>query len=124
VIRVLPSALFQHHAFKMGNNCVVKLQMFVTRISSSELAALFDATMQSGAIRMLNFNGMEFDATALTTLAMLMKRGKSVTKYRLNAMLISDDGATVICDALAGNNVIEELRLLDGVPLDGARSLG
>ena len=86
--------------------------------------AFFDALMNSGATTALRLESIDFDRTDLKALAMLMRRSKSIFKYRLWHLNIQDDGVALICDALAGNGVIEYLDLSqNGFEVEGARSL-
>ena len=95
------------------------------QISSSELVALFDAAMHSGALELLYLDQVnDFDEIALAALATLMKRSKSITHYSL-CNSITDADVSVICDALANNNVFKKLGLVaNGLGLEGARTLG
>ena len=113
-------------AHLVRENCVVKLSMFSAETSSSDLASLFNALMHSDVITTLDLRlgSIDIDEMALNALATLMRRSKSIVEYHLRHLNIQDDGVALICDALAENNVIEELDLWqNGIGVEGARSL-
>ena len=105
-------------------NLVAFLWLDSMEIASSELVALFDAAMQSGRIHTLSLSVIHSDEMALNALVTLMKQSKSIVSYNLSSLL-GDNDAALICDALAGNDVIEELSLAaNGIGLEGARAFG
>ena len=94
-------------------------------ISSSGLVALFEAALHSGVMKSLDVDGMDLDEIALTALATLMKRSKSITEYYLQSIGNGKNAVGVICDALVDNDVLELLFLESSdIGLDGARILG
>ena len=113
-------------------NGVVDLVMRSSLISSSSAvssssgwAALFDAAAQCGSIRMLELTDLDVGEMALNALARLMKHSKSIREYHLWNLNIQDVGVAMICDALDGNDVIEDLSLeSNDFAVEGARTLG
>ena len=112
-------------AHLIRENRVVKLNLSNARTSSSGLATLFDAASCSGVIIGLRLEFIALDGTAWAALTMLMKRSKSIVGYHLWNLNILDSGVALICDALAENDVIEDLDLSQNcIGVEGARILG
>ena len=112
-------------AHLIRENRVVKLNLSNARTSSSGLATLFDAASCSGVITGLRLEFIALDGTAWAALTKLMKRSKSIVGFHLWNLNILDSGVALICDALAENDVIEDLDLSQNcIGVEGARILG
>ena len=105
---------------------VVSLELGSVEISNCGLVALFDAVMSS-TIRSLGLSGIELaiDEMVMNALATLMERSTSIVKYSLWGLSFPDNGVALICDALADNNVIEDLILSENsIGVEGTRIIG
>ena len=101
------------------------LKMYKAEISSSGLAALFDAAKQSRIIRRLDLDLIDFDEEALDALVTLMRQSTSITQYRLQSTELRPNCVAAICDALANNVVFQELFLVgNDLGLESARIIG